>query len=88
MGLKPGALCILVTPTGDNNQSEEGSLIVVHNTDQEKILRGVVEAVGDLVQDTIKRGDVAFYYEGHYTKLLGKHVVSEAHIVGWETDDE
>lgn len=86
MALKPGAPCILVTPTGDTNESERGRIIVVENTAPDQtIRRGVVEDVGSIVQGKMVPGDVLFYTECY--ELLGKHVVPEQYVLGWETDE-
>lgn len=83
MALNPGAPCILVTPTGNTNESERGRIIVVENSEPaHTVHRGVVEEVGTIVQGKMQKGDVLFYTE-HFT-LLDKHVVPEQYVLGWE----
>lgn len=86
MALKPSAPSILVTPTGKNNESEQGRLIVVENdTPSEQTYRGVVEAVGKLVAAEIKPGDVAHY--NRFIPLFDKHIVPETHLVAYEDSE-
>lgn len=62
MAMKAAGYCILVTPTGDDDQTQKGQLIVVHNdAPQRKTFRGVVEHVGKFVQDDIEVGNVVHY---------------------------
>lgn len=87
MALKAAAYGVIVTPTGDNDESEHGRLIVVHNeSPHRKILRGVVEHVGAHVEDGIEPGCVV-HYNGFEEVLDGeavKHVVPHAHVLCWE----
>lgn len=91
MALKAAAFCLVVTPTGDSDQREQGRLVVVENRQPErKVFRGVVESVGERVQTTANRGDIA-HYTGYHEIVDGRqdmrHVVPEGNLIAIEDDE-
>lgn len=84
--MRATAHAILVTPTGDDSETEKGRLVVVQNSgSRPKIYRGVVEHVGCHVADDIKPGDVLHY--NAYETLGEKHIIPEQHALAWESED-
>lgn len=82
MSLKAAPHHLVVTPTGDNHETERGSLIVVNDTDR-RIYRGVVEHVGaHMPEDEVVPGCVAHYTS--YYAVGDRHVVPVGNFIAWE----
>lgn len=74
---------LLVRPTGDNDETEQGRIIVVQNDKpQHTIMRGVVVNVGAHFPDDVEEGDVAHY--AAYHALHEYHVVPANQVVAYE----
>lgn len=92
MALRAAAHCVLVTPTGDHNETEHGRLVVVRNDNpQRKVYRGVVLDVGSQVRQVM---DLASGHVLHYTAfeelLRGQdtlHIVGSQYILAWDDDE-
>lgn len=92
MALRAASHCVLVSPTGDHNETEHGRLIVVQNDNpQRQVYRGVVLDVGSQVAQImdIVRGNV-LHYTGFEELMRGEdtlHVVGSTYILAWDDDE-
>lgn len=86
--LKAAPHHLVVAPTGDNDETQVGQLIVVENTHEaQKVFRGVVEHVGARVptDDGLEAGCVAHYTAYH--EVGRQHVVPMGNLIAFEDNE-
>lgn len=73
---------ILVTPTGDDHERQHGSLFIAGDERAQKVYRGVVEDVGEHVEEGIEIGNVAHYLD--FIELDTKHLIPVQRLIAFE----